>query len=98
MVFWSDHRNNGNSQAGHSSCEDQDTVKHVLKGRDVESGSLDFGGFSFQSPSSIDDMVGLKVESGQSLWSTKGNMTLCEDVDDYGNEIDEHDDILASWK
>lgn len=95
---WSDRRNNGNSQAGHSSCEDQDTVKHVVKGRDAESGGLDFGGFSFPSPSSTGDMVGSKAESGKSLWSTKGNMTLCQDVDDYGNEIVERDDILASWR
>ncbi|KAH9316482.1 hypothetical protein KI387_025109 [Taxus chinensis] len=43
-------------------------------------------------------MVGSKAESGKSLWSTKGNMTVCEDADDYGNDVIERDDILASWR
>ncbi|KAH9319335.1 hypothetical protein KI387_021104 [Taxus chinensis] len=90
--------NTGNSQSGHSSCEDQDIVKHVVKGRDAESGGVEFGGFSFPSPSSTNDMAGSKAESGKSLWSTKGNMTVYEDADDYGNDVIEGDDILASWR
>ncbi|KAH9328822.1 hypothetical protein KI387_000930, partial [Taxus chinensis] len=54
---WQDRNSTGNSQTGHSSCEDQDTVKHVVKGRDAESGGLKFGGFSFPSPSRTSDAI-----------------------------------------
>lgn len=96
--FWQDQRKSGNSQAGQSISEDQNTVKDHVKRRDANSGRLDFGGFSFPSPSSTGDMVGSKAESGKSLWSTKGNTTACEDTDDYGNDIIGPDDVLASWR
>ncbi|KAH9328819.1 hypothetical protein KI387_000927, partial [Taxus chinensis] len=54
---WQDRNSTGNSQTGHSSCEDQDTVKHVVKGRDAKSGGLKFGGFSFPSPSRTSDAI-----------------------------------------
>lgn len=95
---WQDRRKSGNNQAGQSISEDQDTVKDLVKRRDADSGRLDFGGFSFPSPSSTGDMVGSKAESGKSLWSTKGNTTACEDTDDYGNDIIGPDDVLASWR
>ena len=55
---WQDRRKSGNNQAGQSISEDQDTVKDLVKRRDADSGRLDFGGFSFPSPSSTGDMVG----------------------------------------
>ncbi|KAH9328821.1 hypothetical protein KI387_000929, partial [Taxus chinensis] len=68
---WQDRNSTGNSQTGHSSCEDQDTVKHVVKGRDAESGGLKFGGFSFPSPSSTSNAI--ERDDILASWRRKSN-------------------------
>eukprot|EP00252_Welwitschia_mirabilis_P012879 TRINITY_DN2843_c0_g1_i3.p1 TRINITY_DN2843_c0_g1~~TRINITY_DN2843_c0_g1_i3.p1 ORF type:complete len:1015 (-),score=290.33 TRINITY_DN2843_c0_g1_i3:291-3335(-) len=95
---WLDRRKVGSSQANQSISEDQQAVKGSVKRRDTESGLLDYGGFSFPSPSSTGDLVDSKAGPGKSLWSTKGNITARDDTDDYGNDVTDRNDVLAPWR
>lgn len=78
-------------------ADKQDTDKYILdpeKGPSRSGMSSDVG-FSFPPPLRSVDM--LEADSSKSLWSSKANVAVGTDLNDYSNGI-QPDDMLATWR
>ncbi|PKA62777.1 Serine/threonine-protein kinase AFC2 [Apostasia shenzhenica] len=76
----------------------QNSDKHILTSSNnnaLTGVNLVDGGFSFPPPLRKDGAI--RVNSGNSPWSSKGNDNVGATTDDYGNGIGT-EDMLASWK
>ncbi|XP_058108442.1 uncharacterized protein LOC131251623 [Magnolia sinica] len=78
-------------------ASEPDRHKYIMgPEKDTVGVSYNDGGFSFPPP--LGTVDGMQADSGKQLWSSKGDMVMGEETDDYGNGLIGPDDMLATWR
>ncbi|XP_077236227.1 uncharacterized protein LOC143877848 [Tasmannia lanceolata] len=77
----------------------QDTNKCIVG---PERGTLGVGysdgGFGFSFPPQLRDGDGVQGDSGKALSSSKANVVISDEADDYGNGLIGTDNMLSTWR